>query len=267
MELQVTMGYFLLIAVFLLMSYALMNRDSPTDSKNTSRSKSSGSASSGSASSGSYSNNRNLESYFFHLGIKLMKADGFISESEKAYLKKYMAKMFGDEKTNDLFQGDSIGDFEKMIAENPTLANPTLEFVFLRKYIKKEGWFSIIQFLYGLSASDGRISSSEDSFIKMVGAGFNFSEYQIRQIRNLFIAPKNNSKKESPEMILNLGILGLKPGVSITDIKSAYRSMAKEFHPDKLASLSEGIQNLGKEKFQSVLKAYDYLKSNYQEPA
>jgi DnaJ like chaperone protein len=46
-------------------------------------------------------------------------------------------------------------------------------------------------------------------------------------------------------------------------IKKAYKTLAKEFHPDKLSGMSEGMQNLGKEKFQQILNSYNYLKAHY----
>ena len=37
----------------------------------------------------------------------------------------------------------------------------------------------------------------------------------------------------------------------------------KEFHPDKLSGMSQGIQDLAKEKFQLIQEAYEYLNKNY----
>ena len=38
-------------------------------------------------------------------------------------------------------------------------------------------------------------------------------------------------------------------GATKDEIKSAYRSLAKEFHPDKLNGMSQGIKDLAKENF------------------
>ena len=47
------------------------------------------------------------------------------------------------------------------------------------------------------------------------------------------------------------------------EIKKAYRSLAKEYHPDKLTGMSEGIIKLAKEKFQLIQNSYEYLNKNY----
>ncbi len=60
-----------------------------------------------------------------------------------------------------------------------------------------------------------------------------------------------------------MSILGLKKGASSEDIKNAYRKLAKEYHPDKLSGMSEGIIKLAKEKFQEINDAYEHLNKNY----
>ena len=58
-------------------------------------------------------------------------------------------------------------------------------------------------------------------------------------------------------------VLGLSKSSSSSEIKKAYRKLAKEYHPDKLSGMSEGIINLAKEKFQLIQESYEYLTKNY----
>ena len=58
-------------------------------------------------------------------------------------------------------------------------------------------------------------------------------------------------------------ILGLKKSASADEIKTAYRSLAKEFNPDKLSGMSHGIKEMAKEKFQLIQEANEYLQKNY----
>ena len=60
-----------------------------------------------------------------------------------------------------------------------------------------------------------------------------------------------------------MNILGLKKSASADEIKTAYRSLAKEFHPDKLSGMSQGIKDMAKEKFQLIQEANEYLQKNY----
>ncbi len=52
-------------------------------------------------------------------------------------------------------------------------------------------------------------------------------------------------------------VLGVKPGASQDEIKSAYRKLIKQYHPDKF--IDNPLQNLAQEKMAEINKAYDEL--------
>lgn len=56
-------------------------------------------------------------------------------------------------------------------------------------------------------------------------------------------------------------ILGLKSGASEDDIKTAYRKLAMEWHPDKHQKDSEEDQKKAEEKFKEISEAYENLKN------
>lgn len=55
-------------------------------------------------------------------------------------------------------------------------------------------------------------------------------------------------------------ILGLRYGASQEDIRAAYRQLAAQYHPDKLAHLGEEFQTLAEQKFKIIQSAYDALR-------
>jgi curved DNA-binding protein CbpA len=55
-------------------------------------------------------------------------------------------------------------------------------------------------------------------------------------------------------------VLGVKPGASQDEIKSAYRKLIKQYHPDKF--IDNPLQNLAQEKMAEINKAYDELTKN-----
>ena len=121
----------------------------------------------------------------------------------------------------------------------------------------------MVQFLYALASSDGKITRGEDDFILNIGAQFGFDPERLNQIRNQFVKKETKSKKYDSVTVEHLSVLGLKPGVSSDVIKKAYRDLVKEYHPDKLSGMSEGIKNLAKEKFQEIQNSYEFLIKNY----
>ena len=58
-------------------------------------------------------------------------------------------------------------------------------------------------------------------------------------------------------------VLGVKPGASQEEIKSAYRKLVKQYHPDQYGD--NPLKNLAEEKLAEINKAYDMIKNNKQE--
>ena len=55
-------------------------------------------------------------------------------------------------------------------------------------------------------------------------------------------------------------VLGVKPNATQGEIKSAYRKLIKQYHPDKFGD--NPLQNLAQEKMIEINKAYDILTKN-----
>ena len=58
-------------------------------------------------------------------------------------------------------------------------------------------------------------------------------------------------------------VLGVDDSASWSDVQSAYKNKAKQYHPDKLSHLGEEFSTLANEKFLEIQQAYATLKSIY----
>jgi DnaJ-domain-containing protein 1 len=55
-------------------------------------------------------------------------------------------------------------------------------------------------------------------------------------------------------------VLDVSPGASQEEIRKAYRRLAAQYHPDKVAHLGEDLRALAEKKFKSIQAAYDSLR-------
>lgn len=54
-------------------------------------------------------------------------------------------------------------------------------------------------------------------------------------------------------------ILGVPPQASQSEIRSAYRRLAGQYHPDKVAHLGKEFQELAEKRFKEIQNAYERL--------
>ena len=186
---------------------------------------------------------------------QLIKSDGKVTGEEIDFVRKFFQDTFGHKKADNLFKQ------LKTNALLPSDINSLLRII--KEQINPTKLYSIIQFLYAISASDGKINDEENEYIYNIGFQLGFSPERLEAIKNQFIKTKSSSKKFDQKTIDCLNVLGLKGGATLEEVKAAHRSLVKEFHPDKLSGMSEGIKNLAKEKFQTIQESYEYLNKNY----
>lgn len=55
-------------------------------------------------------------------------------------------------------------------------------------------------------------------------------------------------------------VLGIGPGADQSEIRQAYRHLAAQYHPDKVAHLGKELRQLADRKFKSIQAAYEVLK-------
>ena len=185
----------------------------------------------------------------------LIKSDGNVNAEEIKVVREFFIQTFGKRKSEKVFK-----EIKTSYIRNSTLDQLV---TVLKLRLSPTKYYSVIQMLYAVASADGKIQKNEDLFIEDVAMQFGFSKERLQTIRNQFVKANTTSKKYSQKIIDSFNVLGLNPGVNINEIKTAYRKLAKEYHPDKLTGMSDGIKNLAKQKFQMIQEAYEYLNKNY----
>jgi DnaJ like chaperone protein len=111
-----------------------------------------------------------------------------------------------------------------------------------RALVKPALRIEVVGALYELGVSDGALGRSEHELLKRVVARFNVSDEQLQQITRRFVGQGDDAYRA----------LNLQPNASDEEIKSAYRRLATENHPDRSSGRADA--------FRRVQEAYETLR-------
>lgn len=111
-----------------------------------------------------------------------------------------------------------------------------------RTAVKPSIRVEVVRSLYDLGLVDGQLQRSEQDLLKRVVTHFNLSDEQLQQITAEYFG-KGEKEYE---------LLGLTPEATEDELKSAFRKLAAEHHPDR--AKDNGA------KFREIKEAYEALK-------
>lgn len=133
-----------------------------------------------------------------------------------------------------------------------------------------------IQLLYQLFrivVADENLSEKEEAFLKELAKNLKISDKNYQRIRAMFIEEEEETETAYeqyyqqaqqrrvfvPSLSASYSVLGVDENVTENELKRAYRSLAKEHHPDMFSHLSESVQQDAAEKFIKIKNAYDRI--------
>lgn len=184
------------------------------------------------------------------LSAHVIQADGKIMHSEMEYVRRMLRSNFGPKAEA---QGDEILKklFERKKSEgeakwNEEMRQCCLQMVRIMTYEQR---LQIIAFLCEISKADGNIDPQEIAVLKQIAANLGIEEQNVNQMLNL----GGNTLEEAYK------VLGVSPDASDDEVKRAYRKMALQYHPDKVATLGEDVKAAAEKKFKEIGAAKDLI--------
>ncbi len=118
----------------------------------------------------------------------------------------------------------------------------------------------MLRALYLVAAADGVIHQAEQSVIQRVVSHMGIGEADHRSIRSEFTRRQRPRAAGTTSMAEAYAALGLSPGAGDEEVKTAYRAMARKYHPDKVNHLGEEFVKMATEKFQAIHRAYTAIR-------
>jgi DnaJ like chaperone protein len=181
------------------------------------------------------------------LSSLVIKADGKVVKAELDYVKKFFVSTFGVAKANNYFQIFNKLNKQSLISKLRPVCQQ------LNANINHASRLQIIHFLFGVSASDNDIHSSEIQLINKISGYLNINQYDFESIKSMFISKGDNNLEKW------YSILEIDKNATNSEIKKAHRKMVSKYHPDKLKGVGNDIVKLAEEKFLLVQQAYEEI--------
>ncbi len=173
----------------------------------------------------------------------VIKADGRVNQTELDYVRQYFVSAYGKERANAIFR-----TFNEII-KNRHVSAPRV-CMYINQHTRYPSRLQILHFLFGIANADGSVSQSEAEEIQKI-AGFlriNFRDFE--SIKAMFFKTGDHAYK----------ILEIEKTATDSEVKKAFRTMAKKYHPDKIQHMDEIHIKGAEAKFREVQKAYDQIK-------
>ena len=176
------------------------------------------------------------------LAATVIKADGSVKQQELQFVRNFFITNYGSQKASTIFEKFN----EEVKKERQNI--PELTQIFNQR-APYETRLQILHFLFGVANADGSISQTELSKVEQIAAALGIRPSDMESIKAMFIKATDSAYK----------ILEISSSASDDEVKKAYRTMAKKYHPDKLQSKDPALIKGAQEKFLKVQEAYEAI--------
>ena len=184
------------------------------------------------------------------LAAKMSKADGVSTETELRAARQVFRPPPGEEEAFQrayLLATETVHGFDsyaKQIGRRYRARPCLLE--------------DVIDGLFHIAAADGLVSDEEVEYIRQVSGHFGFSDQEFRRIKAQNLGPDADDP---------YSVLGLLPGASLEECRMAWRRLAAENHPDRMAQRGAPAEfvSIAAEKSAAINDAFARIRAELTE--
>lgn len=177
------------------------------------------------------------------LASYIIKADGRIMHSEMEVVRQWLRANFGEVAVQ---QGDNILRrlFEASKQQGNARYEQNIKDACLQMSMNMEysERLQLLSFLVMIAQADGFVDQTEVTALKNVAEWMQVSDDEIDTLLNL----------EKDDLESAYKVLGVSPDATDDELKRAYRRMALEHHPDRVAALGDDVRKAAEKKFQEI---------------
>ncbi|MFK5982055.1 MAG: TerB family tellurite resistance protein [Flavobacteriaceae bacterium] len=172
----------------------------------------------------------------------VIKSDGIVNQKELDFVRQYFVQAYGKERANNTFKIFNEEIKKKGLSAAEICNN-------LRSVMRYESRLQILHFLFSIAKADGFVSDVEVREINKISRFLGIDLRDFESIKAMFFSNPDSAYK----------ILEIDRSATTAEIKTAYRTMVKKYHPDKLQHMDEVYRNGAEEKFRKVQESYEKI--------
>lgn len=176
------------------------------------------------------------------LAAIVIKADGRVDQRELNFVRSQFVALYGKARANNAFKLFN-GIMKKKISARQVCTQ-------IRQNMTHSSRLQLLHFLFGIAKADGHVSEIEVDQIRKIAGYLYINQYDFESIKAMFYNSTDSAYK----------ILEIEKSASDSEVKKAYRKMAKKYHPDKLQGIGQEHMKGAQEKFQKIQAAYESVK-------
>lgn len=186
------------------------------------------------------------------LASYIIKADGRVMHSEMNLVRQWLRVNFGE---------SAVGEGEQILLRLFELQgqlgaaeyrNTVMQACQqLAAVMPSEQRMQLLHFLSMIAQADGRVTDDEVSALKECAVGLGLRAADVDAMLNLRDASSNLDAAYK--------VLGVTPSATDAECRKAYRKLALENHPDKVAALGEDVRRAAEKRFQEINAAKELI--------
>lgn len=180
----------------------------------------------------------------------IIRADGRIMHSEMELARLWLRQNFGEVAAQ---QGDQIlrrlFEASKQQGEQQYRRNIREACQQIGQHVDYSGRLQLLNFLLMIAQADGYVDNTEVEALKDVARWMGLPTEEVDSMLNLGHDDLESAYK----------VLGVSPDVTDDVLKTVYRKLALEHHPDRVAALGEDVRKAAEKKFQEINAAKEII--------
>jgi len=186
--------------------------------------------------------------------VKIAQADGQVTKEEIAAITNFFRYNLNYSQSRLYWVRELI---KEAAGNTATLDALLTDF---RSSFAYEPRLILFELINQVAFTNQSVSPQELELINNIARYLEISPYDQQSIQSRYMSRFREAAADEDRFYATLG---LSPGASFEEIKSAYRKLSMQYHPDKVNHLGEEFRKVAEEKMKEINIAYQQLKRKF----